>query len=165
SCNDLPTLRAIEFLLGSQREVHTPEALAETSNSVARKILTHRHQLLASPAYFAACKKQPKKPQDLLDHRLLAFSFWKPVNAWSFVHVNGKKKETLTFHRHLSMKTYTGGAAGGHRHWRSSASRATGISKSRKADRGDAQEAFQHLPSVGRNHYMNRPVRVFKEFA
>ena len=37
----------------------------------------------------AACKKRPQKPQDLLDHRLLAFSFWKPVNVWSFVHVNG----------------------------------------------------------------------------
>src|SRR5215467_15195585 len=102
------------------------------SSLVARKVLTYRHQLVASPAYLAACKKQPQKPQDLLDHRLLAFSFWKPVNVWSFIHVNGKKKETLTFHRHLSMKTYTGGAAGGHRHWRSSASRATGISKSRK---------------------------------
>lgn len=31
------------------------------SSLVARKILTYRHQLLASPAYLAACKRQPQK--------------------------------------------------------------------------------------------------------
>src|SRR5712675_3648351 len=64
------------------------------SSLVARKVLTYRHQLVASPDYLAKCKP-PKTPQDLLGHRLLAFSFWKPVNSWSFAHVNGKKKETL----------------------------------------------------------------------
>ncbi len=75
------------------------------SSLVARKILTYRHQLVASPAYLAGCKP-PQKPRDLLQHRLLAFSFWKPVNTWDFV--NGKKKETLTFHPHLSMNAYAG---------------------------------------------------------
>jgi DNA-binding transcriptional LysR family regulator len=42
------------------------------SSLVARKILTYRHQLVASPAYLKACKA-PQTPQDLLDHRLLAF--------------------------------------------------------------------------------------------
>jgi DNA-binding transcriptional LysR family regulator len=75
------------------------------SSLVARKILTYRHQLVASPAYLTGCKP-PQKPRDLLQHRLLAFSFWKPVNTWDFV--NGTKKETLTFHPHLSMNDYAG---------------------------------------------------------
>src|ERR1700723_1176380 len=65
----------------------------EDSSLVARKILTYRHQLVASPAYLAKCKP-PKTPQDLLGHRLLAFSFWQPVNTWIFVHANGRKKHT-----------------------------------------------------------------------
>src|SRR5262249_21814321 len=35
------------------------------SSLIARKILTYRHQLVASPAYLARCKP-PQKPQDLL---------------------------------------------------------------------------------------------------
>src|SRR6516225_11467388 len=77
------------------------------SSLVAQKLLTYRHQLVASPAYLAGYEP-PQKPQDLLKHRLLAFSFWKPVNVWSFVHVSGKRKETLTFHPHLSMNDYAG---------------------------------------------------------
>jgi len=78
------------------------------SSLVARKILTYRHQLVASPAYLAGCEA-PQEPRDLLQHRLLAFSFWKPTNTWNFV--NGKRKETLTFHPHLSMNDYAGLAA------------------------------------------------------
>jgi len=80
----------------------------KNSSLVARKILTYRHQLVASPAYLAGCQP-PQRPPDLLQHRLLAFSFWKPANVWSFV--NGKRKETLTFHPHFSMNDYAGLAA------------------------------------------------------
>ena len=75
------------------------------SSLVARKILTYRHQLVASAAYLAGCKA-PGEPQDLLQHRLLAFSFWKPANTWNVV--SGKRKETLTFHPNLSMNDYAG---------------------------------------------------------
>jgi len=61
------------------------------SSLLAQKILTYRPQLVASPSYLKDCKP-PQRPQDLLQHRLLAFSFWKPVNVWSFVHVSGKRK-------------------------------------------------------------------------
>ena len=44
---------------------------------VARIILTYRHLLLASPAYLETCKP-PATPQDLLGHRLLAFSRGSP---------------------------------------------------------------------------------------
>jgi DNA-binding transcriptional LysR family regulator len=79
----------------------------EDSSLVARRILSYRHQLVASPGYLAKCEP-PKTPQDLLDHRLLAFSFWKPVNIWSFAHANGKNTETLTFQPYLSMNDYAG---------------------------------------------------------
>ncbi len=82
----------------------------EDSSLVARRILTYRHQLVASPAYLATCKP-PKKPQDLLQHRLLAFSFWRPENNWHFAHRNRRDKETLTFQPHLSINEYSGLAA------------------------------------------------------
>ena len=55
--------------------------------------------------------KAPANPRDLLQHRLLAFSFWKPRCHWNFVHVNGKDKERLTFQPYFSMNDYAGLAA------------------------------------------------------
>jgi DNA-binding transcriptional LysR family regulator len=77
------------------------------STLVARRILTYRHQLVASPAYLEKCKP-PTTPQDLLSHRLLTFSHWKPENSWRFAHVSGKDKETLTFQPYLSMNDFAG---------------------------------------------------------
>jgi len=70
------------------------------SSLVAKKIMTYRHRLLASPAYLGK-SKPPEKPQDLLAHRLLAFTYFKTENSWTFHHVNGKDKETLSFLPHL----------------------------------------------------------------
>src|SRR5271155_2889355 len=42
------------------------------STLIARRTLTYRHQLVASPAYLKK-HKTPRTPQDLLGHRLLAF--------------------------------------------------------------------------------------------
>jgi DNA-binding transcriptional LysR family regulator len=80
------------------------------SSLVARKILTYRHQLVASPAYLERIKA-PRSPRDLLDHKLLAFSHWRPDNSWTFWHQNGKDQETLSFEPYLSMNDYTGLAA------------------------------------------------------
>ena len=77
---------------------------------VARKILTFRHQLVASPTYLERVKA-PRSPRDLLDHRLLAFSHSKPGISWTFWRQNGKGQETLSFEPHLSMNDYTGLAA------------------------------------------------------
>ena len=81
--------------------------LLADSTLIARRILTYRHQLAASPSYLKK-HKPPRTPHDLLDHRLLAFSYWKPANSWSFVHANGRDKETLTFDPHLSMNDFVG---------------------------------------------------------
>jgi len=80
------------------------------SSLVARKILTFRHQLVASPAYLERVKA-PRSPRDLLDHKLLAFSHWRPDNSWTFWHQNGIDQETLSFEPYLSMNDYNGLAA------------------------------------------------------
>ena len=77
------------------------------SSLVARAILNYRHQLVASPAYLASCKA-PVHPRDLLTHRLLAFTHWRPDNRWNFLHANGRDKETLTFTPYLAMNDYMG---------------------------------------------------------
>jgi len=77
------------------------------STLVVRRILSYRHQVLANPAYLKA-RKRPAAPQDLLDHRLLAFSRWKPENRWAFFHVNGKDTTTLRFQPYLSINDYAG---------------------------------------------------------
>jgi DNA-binding transcriptional LysR family regulator len=76
------------------------------SSLVARKILTYRHQLVASPAYLKNCEA-PEQPRDLLDHRLLTFSHWKPESTWTFVDADGRQ-ETLTFQPYLSMNDFAG---------------------------------------------------------
>lgn len=75
------------------------------SSLVARKVLRYRHQLVASPDYLAS-RKSPAKPKDLLNHQLLAFSFWTPQNSWTFV--KGDRKETITFQPYLAMNDYLG---------------------------------------------------------
>jgi DNA-binding transcriptional LysR family regulator len=80
----------------------------ENSSLVARKILTYRHQLVASPAYLKK-SKPPQTPQDLLSHRLFSFlRRGKPENTWRFSHVNGKDKETINFQPFVSMNDYSG---------------------------------------------------------
>jgi DNA-binding transcriptional LysR family regulator len=77
------------------------------SSLIAKKIMTYRHRLLASPAYLEK-SGLPEKPQDLLDHRLLGFAFFKAENSWTFHHVNGKDEATVSFQPHLSMNDFTG---------------------------------------------------------
>jgi DNA-binding transcriptional LysR family regulator len=79
----------------------------EDSSLVVRRLLTYRHQLVASPSYLKN-QKAPKRPVDLLQHRLLAFSFWTPQNTWSFLRAGGKEKTSITFQPHLSINEYAG---------------------------------------------------------
>ena len=142
----------------------------EDSSLVARRILTYRHQLVASPAYLQKYKP-PKTPQELLQHRLLAFSFWRPENTWNFVHAGGKDRQSITFKPYLAINEYDGLAT--------ALLAGTGI--------GDLPPIVQpELLRSGRlvevmpkwhfrpfhlslchlgNRYVPRPIRVFKEFA
>src|SRR5260370_25577245 len=79
----------------------------EDSSLIVRRLLTYRHQLVASPDYLKKVKP-PETPNDLLSHRLLAFSFWRPESSWNFAHINGNDKETLTFQPYLSINEYYG---------------------------------------------------------
>jgi DNA-binding transcriptional LysR family regulator len=74
---------------------------------VARRIMTYRHRLVASPTYLASCEP-PQEPQDLLQHRLLTFWHGRPECSWTFVHREGKDSETLTFQPYLTMNDFTG---------------------------------------------------------
>jgi DNA-binding transcriptional LysR family regulator len=142
----------------------------EDSSLIVRKLLTYRHQLVASPAYLQG-RTLPKSPNDLLRERLLAFSFWRPEKTWNFMAANGTSKQALTFHPYLSINEYSGLAA--------ALLAGVGI--------GDLPPIVQpHLLREGRlvevmrgwrfpafnlslchlsNRYTPRPVRVFKEFA
>jgi len=139
------------------------------SSLVARKLLTYRHQLVASPAYIQRIQL-PEKPQDLFAHRLLAFSFWRPENSWTFVDKNGVT-ERVSFLPFLAMNDYAGLA--------SALLAGVGI--------GDLPPVVQpDLVRNGRlieimpewrfrtfdlsmahpgNRHISRPVRMFKEFA
>jgi DNA-binding transcriptional LysR family regulator len=79
----------------------------QDSALVGKRLLTYRHQILASPEYL---KRFPpiRKPQDLLKHRLISFARWKPRDRWVLEHVNGKDKETVFFEPYLSMNDYLG---------------------------------------------------------
>jgi len=79
----------------------------EDSSLVVRRLLTYRHQVVASPSYLKN-RKGPKRPAELLQHRLLAFSFWTPQNTWSFTRAGSKETASVTFQPHLSINEYAG---------------------------------------------------------
>jgi DNA-binding transcriptional LysR family regulator len=74
---------------------------------VARRLLTYRHRLVASPAYLNRVEP-PKKPADLVHHPMITFSYWKPQTTFTFVHTTRKEKESVTFSPHLSMNDFAG---------------------------------------------------------
>jgi DNA-binding transcriptional LysR family regulator len=77
------------------------------SSLVARKLLTYRHQLVASPEYLKRYDP-PISPQGLLSHRLLTFSYWKPESSWIFVRTDGRAREILNFQPHFAMNDFAG---------------------------------------------------------
>ncbi|HTV98493.1 MAG TPA: LysR family transcriptional regulator [Steroidobacteraceae bacterium] len=74
---------------------------------VARKLLTYRHRLVASPEYLRRVKA-PQSPADLLAHPMITFSYWKPETSFTFVHVDTGARETVTFLPYLSMNDFAG---------------------------------------------------------
>jgi len=136
----------------------------------AHTLLTYRHQLVASPAYLEG-RSLPQKPQDLLDHRLLAFSFWKPTYNWHLIHARQRISEVLPFQPFLAMNDYAG----------------LSVALLNGAGIGDLPPIVQpdlmregrlvevmpdwHFRSFDltiahlRNRYLPRPVRAFKDFA
>lgn len=77
----------------------------QDSNIVAQKLFRYRHQLGSSPEYLEGVEI-PRKPMDLSDYPLLAFSYWTNKHSWSFM--NGSRKETIAYKPHLAMNDYSG---------------------------------------------------------
>jgi DNA-binding transcriptional LysR family regulator len=136
----------------------------------ARALLTYRHQVVASPAYLAKCGT-PADPQDLLRHRLLAFSFWKPHYSWSFTDAGGERAETLAFQPSIAMNDYSGLVT--------ALLEGAGIGELPPIVRPDLMRAgrlvevmprwrlpvFKLAIAHLRDRPVSRPVRLFKEFA
>jgi DNA-binding transcriptional LysR family regulator len=76
------------------------------SSRISRRILTFRYRLLVSPAYLKTCKA-PEIPEDLLSHRLLAFSSSEPEIEWRFMNDNHNTEITLTIEPYLSVNDPT----------------------------------------------------------
>jgi DNA-binding transcriptional LysR family regulator len=74
---------------------------------VVKKVLSYRHQVLASPAYLRT-HPTPQSPQELREHRLLAFSHWRPENTCEFARVDSREKRSLIFAPYFSMNDYVG---------------------------------------------------------
>ena len=137
---------------------------------VARRLLRYRHQMLASPAYLAK-RAPPRRPQDLQEHRLLAFSFWKPSYNWPFTHANGQDREVLEFEPYVAMNDYAGLAV--------ALLEGRGIGELPPIVQPDLVRGGHlvevmpdwHLPVFEltvahlRDRHLPRAVRVFKEFA
>jgi DNA-binding transcriptional LysR family regulator len=79
----------------------------ESTALIADRILTYRHRLVASPAYVAQ-HAPPEQPEDLLSHRLVAFSHGSGWKNWEFVNTDGVREQTLKFSPHLSMNDFVG---------------------------------------------------------
>ena len=140
----------------------------EDSALVARKLLRYRHQLVASPAYLNTVKA-PKKPADLLKHRLLGFSSWHSQCSWTLI--AGNKEETIKFHPYIAMNDYAGLA--------NSLVAGSGIGdlppivSPGLLEEGKLVEVMPkwRFPAVDisvvhlGNRHMPRPVRLFNEFA
>jgi DNA-binding transcriptional LysR family regulator len=75
------------------------------STLVGRSILKYRHLLLASPEYLRD-KKHPTTPQELLEHRLCAFSFWAQDVNWTLE--KAAERQTIAFKPHFSLNDYSG---------------------------------------------------------
>lgn len=137
---------------------------------VTRTLLTYRHQVVASPTYLAA-HQPPHAPRDLLDHRLLAFSFWRPDYSWTFVNADGGRKEEIQFEPCIAMNDYAALAtallAG------SGIGELPPIVQPELMRKGLLTEVMPewHLPLFDlaivhpRRGHLPRQVRVFKEFA
>ena len=137
---------------------------------ISQKILTYRHQLLASPTYLES-HAPPETPQDLLRHRLLSFASTRPEQKWIFVNKRGKQKESVAFQSSLSMNDYTGLA--------SSLLAGAGIGELPPLVQPELLQSGRLVELMPRwrfriinlsvahlgNRYLSQAVRVFKEFA
>jgi DNA-binding transcriptional LysR family regulator len=83
---------------------------SKDSTLVAKKLLTYRNRLVASPEYLGKVTP-PQSPSDLLEHHLLAFSQLRPESTWTFIRNDDSDKLAIDVQPYLSMNDYGGLAA------------------------------------------------------
>ena len=74
---------------------------------VVRRLLSFRHQLVASPEYVRRTGA-PLHPRDLLTRPVLGFSHSEPKLVWRFEHADGRASEQVVLAPSLAMNDYTG---------------------------------------------------------
>ena len=77
------------------------------SSLVARRLLSYRHQLVASPAYIEK-SGAPASPLDLPGHRLIGFTNWQTECSWTFLPREGGERLAINFSPSLAMNDYAG---------------------------------------------------------
>jgi DNA-binding transcriptional LysR family regulator len=142
----------------------------EDSSLVVRHLLSYRHRLVASPEYLDG-RNLPRRPQDLRNHRLVAFSLWVPRNSWMFSRIGSGQKESIDFEPHVSINNYSemasllmSGAGIGELPpmVQPDLLRDGGLIEVMPQWRFQAEKmSIVHLG----NHYVSRAVRLFKEMA
>jgi DNA-binding transcriptional LysR family regulator len=77
------------------------------SSLIARRLLTYRHQLVASPEYLERVEA-PQSPQDLLSHRIMSFSYWKGQTSWTFFNARSQEQKVLAFTPYFALNDFAG---------------------------------------------------------
>ncbi len=77
------------------------------SSLVAVSLLSYRHMLVASPGYLDRVA-MPQSPDELLQHRLFAFSHGTASVRWTFVRADGSEAKTVSFVPAIAMNDYAG---------------------------------------------------------
>ncbi|HTV74080.1 MAG TPA: LysR substrate-binding domain-containing protein, partial [Candidatus Acidoferrales bacterium] len=83
------------------------KALPRDASLVSHRILRYRHRLVAAPAHVAGYG-DPANPDELLERRIFAFSFWNDWGDWTLTNVRTGESRTLNFRPALSMNDYVG---------------------------------------------------------
>jgi DNA-binding transcriptional LysR family regulator len=77
------------------------------SSLVAVRLLSYRHMLVASPDYLQRMP-MPRTPDELLKHRLFAFSHGPGSIRWTLKQTSGSETRTVVFMPAVAMNDYAG---------------------------------------------------------
>ncbi len=79
----------------------------EDSSLIAVSLMSYRHMLVASPDYRDKVQL-PQSPDDLLQHRLFAFSHNTASARWTLVRADRTETKTIAFMPAIAMNDYAG---------------------------------------------------------
>jgi DNA-binding transcriptional LysR family regulator len=103
----VPEVEQIVDLIAEGIDIALHIGSLDDSGLIARKVISFRHQLVASPDYVRA-HPPLSHPSELNKHRLLAFSKWRPEVHWSFEDTATGRREDVRFTPDLAMNDFVG---------------------------------------------------------